>query len=166
MKTLTGASQYSVCTPEQPHPKARCTENIAPAILHSQLPSNVGQSWKKWEHFSDEIRKDTRKFVSKNCIWMRRVKLWKNNCNEIWKIHKIIWKFGYLSKSVWKFDQKYGNLVKIVKLYRDFVYPHVGHDVHLCVGHHNVSSTLCEGSETMTECRMLAHLKRINRSLL
>ena len=47
MKTLTGASQYSVCTPEQPHPKARCTENIAPAILHSQLPSNFEQSWKK-----------------------------------------------------------------------------------------------------------------------
>ena len=47
MKTLTGASQYSVCTPEQPHPEARCTENIAPAILHSQLPSNFGQSWKK-----------------------------------------------------------------------------------------------------------------------
>ena len=106
MKTLTGASQYSVCTPEQPHPKARCTENIAPAILHSQLPSNFGQSWKKkWKHFSGEIRK----FCGKNCIWLCRVFHWKNNCNEIWKIHKIIWKFGYLSKNlikIWKFGQK------------------------------------------------------------
>ena len=35
------------------------------------------------------------------------------------------------------------------------VHLHVGHHVHLCIGHHvshhNVVSTLCEGSETVLE---------------